>query len=76
MFILVLKRKKITKRKLLDELNVTHNSNLSTSDTNTDILQICDDNSDDDVDDSTEIYLICEERGNDKVWYRYTYCGF
>lgn len=76
MFILVLKRKKITKRKLLDELNVTHNSNLSTSDTNTDILQIYDDNSDDDVDDSTEIYLICEERGNDKVWYRYTNCGF
>lgn len=71
-FFLELKKKKITKRKLLDELNATHNSNHSSSDTDTDILQIYDDNSDD----GTEICLICEERGKDKVWYRCTNCGF
>lgn len=72
----MLQKKKITKRKLLDELNATNNSDHSTSDTDTDILQICDDNSDDDVDDGTEICLICEERGKDEVWYRCTNCGF
>lgn len=73
-YFLALKKKKISKRKLFQELNAASLDEDSNSDI--DILEICDDNSADDIDDGTDICLICEERGKDEVWYRCTNCGY
>lgn len=72
MYFLALKKKKITRRKLLEELNAASLD----EDSDIDILEICNDNSDDDIDDGSEMCLICEERGKDEVWYRCTSCGY
>jgi hypothetical protein len=63
-------KKKITKRRLLEEFDDD-----SGSDNDVDMMEIVDDESDDNISDDGEICFICEERGKDELWYRCTNCG-
>jgi len=60
-------KKKISAKRLFDK---------SSDDESVDIMELCDDDSDDNINDGSEVCLICEEYGKNEVWYRCTSCGF
>lgn len=81
-FFSVTKKNKITKRRLIDDFDNDSKKisskkvwDQSSEDESVDVLEICDDDSDDNINDGSEVCLICEEYGKNEVWYRCTSCG-